>query len=70
MALKIVNKESRKAKGKSAKFDSGCTVNGSSKNGRAEKSDSSSKASEMSKSDKLTLRAWKNTYDNRRKNED
>ncbi len=70
MASKTVNKESKNISSKSAKFASGCVVNGSSKNGRAEKAKSMNKTSEMSKSDKLTLRAWKHTYANRRKSED
>jgi len=70
MVSKTVNKESKNISSKSAKLASGCVVNGSSKNGRGEKSNSVDKTSEMSKSDKLTLRAWKHTYENRRKNED
>ena len=70
MASKTVNTESKNIPSKSANFASGCVVNGSSKNGRAEKANSVSKTSEMSKSDKLTLRAWKHTYANRRKSED
>jgi hypothetical protein len=55
---------------KSAKSVSGCLVGGSSKNGHAEKASFLNKASAMSLSDKLTLRAWKYTYANRRKSED
>ncbi len=68
MASKTISKENKSTK--SAKSVSGCIVSSSSKNGRAEKASSPNKASAMSQSDKLTLRAWKHTYANRRKNED
>ncbi len=70
MSLKTVSKESKNISSKSAKFASGCIVNGSSKNGRAEKVNPLTQPSEMSESDKLTLRACKDTYANRRKSED
>ncbi len=70
MASKTINKESKSKSSKSAKSASGCIISGSSKNGRAEKASSPNKASAMSQSDKLTLRAWKYTYANRRKSED
>lgn len=55
---------------KSAKSVSSCMVGESSKNGHAEKVSFLDKDSAMSQSDKLTLRAWKHTYANRRKSED
>jgi len=70
MASKIISKESKSKTSKSAKSVSGCIVSSSSKNGRAEKASSPSKGLAMSHSDKLTLRAWKHTYVNRRKSED
>jgi len=68
MASKTINKENKLTK--SAKSASGCIVSNSSGNGRAEKASSLNKASAMSESDKLTLRAWKHTYANRHKSED
>jgi hypothetical protein len=70
MALKIVNKTNENISSQSENLASNCVSNGSSKNGHTEKANSVNKSSEMSESDKLTLRAWKHTYENRRKSKD
>jgi hypothetical protein len=70
MASKTVKKEIKSTPGKGVRTASRKTVYRSSINGRFTKNDSSNKKSEMSESDKLTLRAWKHTYANRHKSED
>ena len=68
MPSKMNNKVS-KSNGTS-KAASAQKVYHSSKNGHVAKAVSSNKTPEMSDSDKLTLRAWKQTYANNRKNAD
>lgn len=70
MASKTINKQLKSASGKATQTVSHKTVHRSSESGRFTKTISSNKKSEMSDSDKLTLRAWKHTYENRRKSED
>ncbi len=70
MASKTVNKEIKSTSGRATQTASRKTVYRSSENGRFTKNGSSNKKSEMSESDKLTLRAWKHTYANRHKSED
>lgn len=70
MALKTVNKENKSVSGKGKETVSHKTVYRSSQSGRFTKTVSSNKTSEVSESDKLTLRAWKHSYANRRKSED
>jgi len=70
MPSKTVSKEVKIMPGKAAHTDSRKTVCRSSESGRFTKTSSLNKKSEMSESDKLTLRAWRHTYANRHKSED
>ncbi len=66
MASKTVSKEVKST----SQTVSRKSIYRSSKNGCFAKVNSSNKKAAMSESDELTLRAWKHTYANRRKNED
>ncbi len=70
MASKTISKERSSHSSKPGKQDSGRADYRSSKVGCLTQKASSNKKSEISESDKLTLRAWKHTYANRRKSED
>jgi hypothetical protein len=66
MASKTISKEIKNTSSKSQTVALK-TVNGSSNNGHSENLVSSNKKAEMSESDKLTLRAWKRTFENHHK---
>jgi len=70
MSSKTINSESKSRSIKTTKTDSGRAVHRSSKASCLTQTPSSNKKSEISESDKLTLRAWKHTYANHRKTED